>query len=60
MKFLAAITIILTIPMIFGTFWGMNTEVPFEGKLWGFWVVVGISAVATIVATIIMIKKRMF
>ena len=60
MKFLAAITIILTIPTIVASLWGMNVGVPFEGRVWGFWVVVGIIIAITIPVLIIMIKKRMF
>ncbi len=60
MKFLAAITIILTIPTIVASLWGMNVGVPFEGQVWGFWVVVGIIIAITIPVLIIMIKKRMF
>ena len=60
MKFLTAITIVLTIPMVFASYWGMNTGVPFETRLWGFWVIVGISALITTIVAIIMIKKKMF
>ena len=60
MKFLAAITIILTIPTIVSSLWGMNVGVPFEGQIWGFWVIVGIIIAITIPVLIIMIKKRMF
>lgn len=60
MKFLAAITIILTIPTIVASIWGMNVGVPFAGTVWGFWVVIGIIAAITIPVLIIMIKKKMF
>lgn len=60
MKFLAAITIILTIPTIVASLWGMNVGVPFEGKIWGFWVVIGLIAAITIPVLIVMIKKKMF
>ena len=39
--------------------WGMNTGVPFEGKLWGFWVVVGINILICIALIIVFIKKKM-
>jgi magnesium transporter len=60
MKFLAAVTIILSIPMVVASFWGMNTGVPFETHLWGFYVAVGLSVVITAVATVIMAIKKMF
>jgi magnesium transporter len=58
-KFLAAITIILSIPMVFGTMWGMNTGVPWEGKMLGFWIVSGIAVFTTLLATIFMMRKKM-
>lgn len=60
MKFLAAITIILTIPTIVASLWGMNVGVPFEGKIWGFWVIIGVIVAITVPVLIIMIKKKMF
>ncbi|MCI8412976.1 MAG: magnesium transporter CorA family protein [Clostridia bacterium] len=60
MKFLAAITIILTIPTIVASIWGMNVGVPFAGTVWGFWVVIGIIVAITVPVLIIMIKKKMF
>jgi magnesium transporter len=59
MKFLTAITIILSIPMVIAGFWGMNTEVPFEGALWGFLVVVGVSLLGSAVTMFFLIKKKM-
>lgn len=46
MKFLTSMTIILAVPTLIASFWGMNTRVPFEGHLPGFWVVSGISLLA--------------
>jgi magnesium transporter len=60
MKLLTAITIILSIPMVIASLWGMNTGVPFETYLWGFWAVVGISVTLTAVAAVIMIKRKLF
>ena len=58
MKVLTSITLILAIPALFAAFWGMNTGVPFQGKQWGFWVVLGLSAVSSIIlALILWIKK---
>lgn len=60
MKFLAAITIILSIPTMLASFWGMNVPVPFSGHSYGFGVVILISIVLTIFATIFFKKKGMF
>jgi Mg2+ and Co2+ transporter CorA len=38
----------------------MNTAVPFEGTIWGFWVVLVISILAALAAFIVLWKKKMF
>jgi magnesium transporter len=57
MKFLAAITIILSIPTMLASFWGMNVPVAFASDPNGFWWVMGLSAIATL-GTIIYFRKR--
>ncbi len=59
MKTLTALTLIIDIPAMIGSFWGMNTGVPFEGKQWGFWVVLGINVVICIIMLIVLWKKKM-
>ena len=56
MKLLAVITLILSVPTVIASLWGMNVGVPFEGKAWGFWVVIGISVVITVVVSIFVIR----
>ena len=60
MKLLTALTICLTIPTVISSLWGMNTGVPFEGSLVGFWIVVGIIVAILIPVVVIMFRKRMF
>ncbi len=60
MKFLAAITIILSIPTMLASFWGMNVPVAFAENPNGFWLVMSISAVATIMTIIYFKRKGMF
>ncbi len=60
MKFLAAITIILSIPTMLASFWGMNVPVPGASNPHGFLIVMAISAVATIFTIIYFKKKGMF
>lgn len=60
MKLLTAITILLTIPTLIASLWGMNTGVPFEGEIYGFWIILGIILVILVPVIIIMIRKRMF
>lgn len=59
MKVLASITLIISVPSMIAAFWGMNTGVPFEGKSWGFWVVIAINIVICIVMLIILYKKKL-
>ncbi len=60
MKFLAAITIILSIPTMIGTFWGMNVPAPFRENTWGFLIIIFLSIVAAAGAAIYFNKKGMF
>ena len=60
MKLLTSITIMLTIPTLFASLWGMNVPVPFQNSPWGFLVVCGISLIASIISGIIMFRKKMF
>lgn len=59
MKVLASITLIISVPSMIAAFWGMNTGVPFEGKQWGFWVVIGINVVIAIIMLVLLAKKKM-
>ena len=58
MKVLTSLTLLVAIPSMIGAFWGMNTGVPFEGQMWGFWVVIGISVFVCLIAGIVLWKKR--
>ena len=60
MKFLASVTIIISIPTVVSSFWGMNVGVPFQehpsGFLWVMLVALGLSSAAAYWLW----KKRMF
>jgi Mg2+ and Co2+ transporter CorA len=56
MKLLTVVTLIMNIPVLIASFWGMNTGVPFEGKQWGFYVVLGIAAVVTAIVSYFIIR----
>ena len=56
MKLLAVITLIISVPTLIASLWGMNVGVPFEGKAWGFWVVIGVSVVVTAVVSVFVIR----
>ena len=51
MKFLTSITIVLAVPTMISSFWGMNVGLPFENSKVGFIVMVIISIILTIVVT---------
>ena len=59
MKVLTSITLIISIPSIIGSLWGMNTWVPGEGTKWGFALALGITAVICIIITIVLWKKKL-
>lgn len=53
MKTLAIITIVLSIPTIVSSFFGMNVNVPLEGHEYAFWIIVGISGGLALIAGIV-------
>jgi magnesium transporter len=60
MKALAAITIIISLPTIVASFYGMNVDLPFQTHPLAFWLTVGISAVLICVAVLIFYKRDWF
>lgn len=60
MKFLASITIVMAIPTMVASFFGMNVKVPWEGMAYGFPIVCAISLVLTVIATWLLWKKKLF
>lgn len=59
MKTLTVLTLLIDAPAMIGSIWGMNTGVPFQGKLYGFWIVLGINAVVLIIMIIVLWKKKL-
>lgn len=57
MKFLTSITIILAIPTLVASLWGMNVPVPFQNYQYGFPVLLAVSFVVTF-TVMIWLKKR--
>jgi magnesium transporter len=60
MKLLASITILIAIPTMISSFWGMNVGVPFLDQTTGFWFVLFLSLTLTSLAGFILWKKKMF
>ena len=59
MKFLAAATIIIAVPTLIASLWGMNVNVPFLGSPIGFWAVLGFAGVAAGLTIWLLWKKKM-
>ena len=60
MKLLAAVTIVLSIPTMVSSFFGMNTGVPWEGSPFGFWYVLGIALLLSGAVAVLLWRKKMF
>lgn len=59
MKFLTSITIVLAIPTMVSSFWGMNVKLPFETQKYGFIIMIAISGLLTLIVTWWLKKKDM-
>lgn len=59
MKFLTSITIVLAIPTMISSFWGMNVSLPFQDNKFGFPIMLGISIVLTLLVTWWLKRKDM-
>ena len=59
MKFLTSITIILAVPTMISSFWGMNVKLPFENSPMGFLIMILIAIIMTIAVTLWLNKKDM-
>jgi magnesium transporter len=57
MKFLASAAVILVVPTIIGTFYGMNVRLPLEDKPSAFLVLVGLSMLSSVIIGLILWKK---
>ncbi|MDM7918876.1 MAG: magnesium transporter CorA family protein [Methanosarcina sp.] len=60
MKFLTSVTIILSIPTMIASFFGMNVNVPFENNPHAFAIIFIISIFISVILGITMAKKEMF
>ena len=61
MKLLTSITILMAIPTMFSSFYGMNVlNMPFSNSPYGFWIVLGMSLVTACIAGFILAKKDLF
>ena len=59
MKFLTSITIILAVPTMISSFWGMNVELPFQHSEMGFVIMIFIAVITTLIVTWWLNRKDM-
>ena len=59
MKFLTSITIILAVPTMISSFWGMNVNLPFQSSPMGFLIMLLIAIIMTLGVTFWLNKKDM-
>ena len=57
MKILTEITIIISVPTMISSFWGMNVKVPMQDNPWGFAIILIASILIGIIVTIILKRK---
>ena len=60
MKFLASITIILSVPTTIFSLWGVNVPLPFQENEWGFVLVITIAMICSAVAVVLLWMKKLF
>lgn len=61
MKFLATVTIVMAIPTMIFSAYGMNLNwLPFAQSQWGFFAVIGLSLVISMIVAVIFSKKDLF
>ena len=59
MKFLTSITIVLAVPTMISSFWGMNVGLPFQDSPSGFIIMILISVILTLIVTYWLKRKDM-
>ncbi len=60
MKLLTSIAIVLTLPVIVSSIYGMNIALPFQNHPYAFWLIILISIISSIIAIIFFTKKKWF
>jgi len=60
MKFLTAVTIVLTLPQIVASLYGMNVPLPLQNSPYAFIFVIGLSFFISALVAIFFVKKRFF
>jgi magnesium transporter len=58
LKMLAALTVVLTIPTIIGSFFGMNVAIPLSSKPQAFWVILASSIILSLLALVVFFRNK--
>ena len=59
MKFLTSVTIVMAIPTLISSFFGMNVPLPLDGP-GSFWIIVAITLAVCTVTGFTLYKKKLF
>lgn len=59
MKFLASVTIVLAVPTMIASFFGMNVGIPFQQSPLAFAIIIGVSMIISAMLVFVLIKKKM-
>jgi len=61
MKLLTSLTILMAIPTMFSSFYGMNVvSIPFANSPYGFYIVVGVSLITVVSVSFLLFRKNLF
>ena len=60
MKYLAIVTIILALPTLVASFFGMNFALPFQNSPYGFAIAIGISVLLSVTGAFFLIKRKLY
>ncbi|HOH46875.1 MAG TPA: magnesium transporter CorA family protein [Candidatus Cloacimonadota bacterium] len=60
MKFLTSITIVISLPTLIASIYGMNVHLPFQENPYAFAIVMGVAALISLTMVFIFIRKRYF
>lgn len=59
-RFLTSVTIILSLPILVASLYGMNVELPFEHHPHAFWIVMGLAVTLSFIGVLYFRKKNLF
>ena len=60
MKFLTAVTIVISLPTLVASIYGMNVHLPFQESPWAFGIVLGFAALMSLLIVFVFIHKKYF